>query len=779
MKSIILLFVSVALSLFSTTPMFAQSPPLGTTANFALFTAVGAFNNVGTSAITGDIGTNVGAFSGFPPGVVIGQIHVADIVSAQAATDVSIAYSYLSGLTCGSVLSTTLGGGQILTPNIYCMGAASSLNGNLILDAQGDPTAMFIFQIDGALETSTFSSVTLINSANLCNVYWQINGAFSLADGSAFVGTVIANGAISLAIGATLDGRALSTGGAISTSDNVVTNNLCLVPTITCPNAVTISCNNQVPVPNTNSVTVTVTCPGDYTVLYLGDAISNQICDNRYSIQRTYQVTDACGSTAICSQTITVNDQTPPTVSCLANVNVSCAADVPAPAPNSVTASDLCGGGVTVVHVSDVINAQTCANRYTITRTYRATDLCGNSATCAQTITVNDQTPPTVSCLANVNISCAADVPAPAPNSVTASDLCGGGVIVVHVSDVINAQTCVNRYTITRTYRATDLCGNSADCVQIITVNDQTPPTVSCPVNVNVSCAADVPAPAPNSVTASDLCGGGVIVVHVSDVFNAQTCANRYTITRTYHATDLCGNSATCAQTITVNDQTPPVIPCLANVNVSCAADVPAPALNSVTASDLCGGGVTVVHVSDVINAQTCVNRYTITRTYRATDLCGNSATCAQTITVNDLTPPVISCLANVNVSCAADVPAPAPNSVTASDLCGGGVIVVHVSDVINAQTCVNRYTITRTYRATDLCGNSADCVQIITVNDQTPPTVSCLANVNVSCAADVPAPAPNSVTASDLCGGGVIVVHVSDVINAQTCANRYTITRT
>ena len=99
----------------------------------------------------GDIGTNVGAFTDFPPGTVIGQIHTADAVSAQAATDVGLAYSQLVGLTCGGVIGTTLGGGQILTPKIYCLGAASSLTGDLILDGQGDPGSIFIFQIDGAL----------------------------------------------------------------------------------------------------------------------------------------------------------------------------------------------------------------------------------------------------------------------------------------------------------------------------------------------------------------------------------------------------------------------------------------------------------------------------------------------------------------------------------------------------------------------------------------------------------------------------------------------------
>ena len=115
--------------------------------------------------MTGDVGTNVGAFNAFPPGTLIGTRHIADAVSAQAATDVLTAYSYLDGLTCGLVLGTTLGSGQTLTPNIYCLGGASTINGNLILDGQGDPDAIFIFQIDGALSTTVLSNVSLINSA--------------------------------------------------------------------------------------------------------------------------------------------------------------------------------------------------------------------------------------------------------------------------------------------------------------------------------------------------------------------------------------------------------------------------------------------------------------------------------------------------------------------------------------------------------------------------------------------------------------------------------------
>lgn len=197
---------------------YGQAPNLGTASNFTLFTADGAFTNTGATNVTGDIGTNLGAFSGFPPGVVDGQIHVANATSSQAATDVITAYDFLTGVACGSTIGVTLGNNQILTPNVYCLtGAASTLNDTLFLDAQGDANALFIFKIDGSLSTNKFSNVVLINAARLDNVYWQINGALEVGDSSIFRGTILANGAINLLLNSSLKGRGLSRAGAINT----------------------------------------------------------------------------------------------------------------------------------------------------------------------------------------------------------------------------------------------------------------------------------------------------------------------------------------------------------------------------------------------------------------------------------------------------------------------------------------------------------------------------------------------------------------------------------
>ena len=365
-----------------------------------------------------------------------------------------------------------------------------------------------------------------------------------------------------------------------------------------------------------------------------------------------------------------------------------------------------------------------------------------------------------MTCPAPVTVSCASAVPVPNIALVTGvSDACGGTVTVTHIGDVITNQTCPNRFTLTRTYRATDACGNFAECTQVITVNDVIAPVITCPAPVTVSCAAEVPQINIAAVTATDNCGGGVTITHVSDVISAQTCANRYTITRTYLATDQCGNTATCTQIITVNDVTPPVITCPPAVTVSCSSAVPVVNVGAISAVDNCNGAVTIIHVSDVISAQTCVNRYTITRTYRATDACGNTATCTQIITVNDVTPPVITCPQQIAVTCAAAVPPANVASVTATDNCGGGVTVTHVGDVISNQSCANRYTITRTYRATDACGNFSECTQTISVNDNTAPVLTCPANITVT----APVGSCNIVvsftpTATDNCGGAVTI---------------------
>jgi hypothetical protein len=507
-----------------------------------------------------------------------------------------------------------------------------------------------------------------------------------------------------------------------------------VAPSLTCPSGISVTCANQVPPPNISSVTnVNDNCYGTMSVvMFVGDAISNQTCANRLTITRTYSATDGCSNTATCSQVITVNDQTGPTLTCPASQTVSCATAVPAENINSVTnVSDNCGAGATVTVLSNNISNQTCANRFTVFRIYQATDACGNSAVCSQVITVNDQTPPSLTCPANQTVSCASAVPAANTASVTnVSDNCGGGATVTLVSSTTSNQTCADRFSVTRTYRATDACGNSATCSQVITVNDQTAPSLTCPTSQTVSCANEVPAANIASVTnVSDGCGGGVTVTLVSNTMSNQTCANRFTVTRTYRATDACGNSATCSQVITVNDQTGPTFTSVpANVTVDCYL---IPSIGVATATDGCGGA-TVAFLGEVKAAGTCPVIFTLTRTWVATDICGNTSSASQVVRVTDTQAPnILTAPEDVTAECH---PGSMDELQTWLDTQGGAIaqdcspFTWSFGDtplITCPSTCGNTFQKYIRFTATDQCGNSAFRDARFIVIDTKPPVFS------------------------------------------------------
>ena len=282
-KSFNLTAILLFLALNATTGQ--TTPNLGSTARFALFTATGAFNELAiSSSVTGDVSTNAGAFAAFPPGTLYGSKWLPGSAEAvQAATDVMIAYSDLNqgGATIPAVLD-----GLNLTPGVYTVATAASMgaNGVLTLDGQGNPQAIFIIRIGGAFAMASNSTILLTNAASLSKVFWQINGQFDVGSYASFRGTAIVNGAINLLESSTLDGRALSTAGAISLyNTNVsipthfrsrVTGNWDATGTwessadsISWTNAVVIPSYDAVSVSISNAHTVTITGRADASVL--------------------------------------------------------------------------------------------------------------------------------------------------------------------------------------------------------------------------------------------------------------------------------------------------------------------------------------------------------------------------------------------------------------------------------------------------------------------------------------------------------------------------------
>ncbi|HUP17869.1 MAG TPA: ice-binding family protein, partial [Acidimicrobiia bacterium] len=138
---------------------------LGTADDFAVL-AGETITNTGPTTITGDVGLHPGtAVTGFGSVTLNGELHLTDAVAEQAKVDLVTAYDDAAGRAVTATIPTELGG-ETLTGGVYDSDAGTfGITGTLTLDAQGDPNAVFIFQMASTLGTAAASSVNLINGA--------------------------------------------------------------------------------------------------------------------------------------------------------------------------------------------------------------------------------------------------------------------------------------------------------------------------------------------------------------------------------------------------------------------------------------------------------------------------------------------------------------------------------------------------------------------------------------------------------------------------------------
>ena len=238
MKTKILKLLTAVILFLIPTLNYAQAPNLGMAGNYALFTSVGAVTNSGTgflTKITGNVGTNSGIVSGF--GNVNGVMtYTGDPLSSQCDADLLLASNFLQASIPDSTIGLVIGNGDTLKAGIYLMPGVASLNLNLVLDAQGDENALFIFKTALAFSTSANSKVILINGAKACNVFWKLNGAVTFGAGTTMRGTIVSGGAISMNSNDTLEGRALTINGAILTNAATINTPIgCGSPNLTGP----------------------------------------------------------------------------------------------------------------------------------------------------------------------------------------------------------------------------------------------------------------------------------------------------------------------------------------------------------------------------------------------------------------------------------------------------------------------------------------------------------------------------------------------------------------
>lgn len=209
----------------------ATTVNLGTADSFAVLAGSG-ITNTGTTVINGDVGSHpTTTQTGFGTVTVNGTNHAGNATTQSAKTDLVTAYTAAGQVTTG-VIAANLGG-QTLLPGVYEDNDAPdslSITGTLTLDAAGDANAVFIFKTGTTLTTAAASSVTLINGAQACNVFWQVGSSATLGTNSTFRGNILAMSSITDNGGSTVEGRFLARNGAVTLNNTTITKATCVVP---------------------------------------------------------------------------------------------------------------------------------------------------------------------------------------------------------------------------------------------------------------------------------------------------------------------------------------------------------------------------------------------------------------------------------------------------------------------------------------------------------------------------------------------------------------------
>ncbi len=495
-------------------------------------------------------------------------------------------------------------------------------------------------------------------------------------------------------------------------------------------------------------------------------------CPQAGTYTNTWTVSDGCNNAVALafSQTITIYDHTAPTwvtASGALNRTVGCSDSSGLIAAQALTpiAHDNCTLSLSPIKTSGsfVSAGGNCPQAGTYTNTWTVADGCGNTITSAftQTITINDQTPPTwftangaldhsVSCTDSSGLA-AAQALAP-----TTRDNCTLSLNPIKTSGsfVSSGGSCHQSGTYTNTWSVADGCGNNALTVytQTITIFDHTAPTwitTTSSLDRTMECS-DVTALAAAQTlipVAADNCASTLNLIKTSGSFvsnSSGSCSQAGTYTNTWTVTDGCGNSISSvfSQTITIYDHTTPVwvsTPGALDRTVECSdanALAAAQALRP-TASDNCALSMSPVKTSGnfVSSGNPCPQTGTYTNTFTISDGCGNAASTSysQIITITDHTAPTWSSSIgslNRSVACSDSISLVAAQSLIpiAIDNCTQSLIPIKTSGSfvpgINSQSG----TYTNTFTITDGCGNTATSAftQVITIDANGPSSTLC-----------------------------------------------------
>lgn len=549
-------------------------------------------------------------------------------------------------------------------------------------------------------------------------------------------------------------------------------------PALTVPGDVTVEVGHST-LPSATGQAVAVEGCSVATVTYL-DA-PHLSPDGTGTITRTWTATDLCGLSTTGTQTITVANAPPPTLTLTLPEDATVEAGYPIDptATGTAIASSACTTPPTLEH-SDDADLTGCDGTGQILRTWTASDACGNTTSGIQVITVVDTGGVLLTVPADMTVEAGTPTEPGVTGWATASDPDAvDEPPVVTYSDIADLSGCDGTGTILRTWTATDECGNAVSAVQTIVVIDSGHITLSPPADATVQAGGSTSPDATGWATASDPdAADEPPSVTYEDIADLSGCDGTGTIVRTWMATDECGNSSSAAQVIVVVDTVAPIL--------TVPTDIVIETIDSTNPS---GTGWATVGHHDPEHAPTltyvdeadltgCDGTGTIRRTWTATDGCGNSASAVQIITVVDsghvslLVPPpaVVACDHPYSPDATGWATASDPDAVYEAP-------EVAYSDAFEPSGCGGAGIVTRTWTAADECGNAVSATQTITLVDAVPPVLGVPSDLVVEYGTSTEPAATGRASAADTCSTATLT-H-SDQLVPGDCPSRVTILRT
>lgn len=484
-------------------------------------------------------------------------------------------------------------------------------------------------------------------------------------------------------------------------------------PVISCPADENATCDAEEIEPQVWA-TAYDNCDDDVEIYYSDDFTGS--CD---SFLRTWTAIDDCGNSSSCTQTVFITDDTPPVLILPADASVDCLSEIVPSITGDASASDVCSEVSLTYEDGEWIGEECMAS---LIRTWTATDACGNSVSGEQTIIREDNVAPLlIGVPGGGNMQCG---DFPEPPLVSAYDQCQEDSVEVIMTETMLGEGC-NR-GILRTWTATDICGNIATQTRPYFIRDTQAPIITCPDSIILNCGDPVPDTTSAGVaSAFDNCSEDIVTITFFDGPLNNDCPP--SIHRTWSATDTCGNTSSCIQVISFIDTEAPIVECIDDISIDCSMGDTSPLFTGMpNVLDDCSN--VTLDYSDGEYSGDCPVSFI--RTWIASDACGNTTVCEQTITVIDEMAPNIYCPADKTVECGTSTSPENTGMAAAYDNCLS--VSVSYSDGDISGACPQ--TFVRTWTATDYCGNTSTCDQNIYINDNTAPVIVCPEEISISC---------------------------------------------